>query len=278
MKKVFKIISKIVLFICLIFLVQAVFHDIKSLNLRKYNRRFISEYLSKYSDDEVLSCKKEIYIPSIIGIDGGSYKEVDTDEPNKNYHEIYIMRYVYDDLSYEYTIEFGHSKLDKIQVIKDTREELVNNIAYYQQNFELIKNIVEANNSKVENIGLFNNKLNIYNQSTYFLLIYVEDTTKMYNLVDELYDKVYGGYVEDRQNKLVGGDVTMPRFIFTNSLDYYEIMCNNLNNAKDFLFKYDYECYETATDTTSSFGFFTFIFLNNSTLSFRIIKSFSPTT
>ena len=230
----------------LIILGFVVYNELYVEMVMQQNRKYVYDYMQQYIEDTCTSVEKQVYVPAtdIFGM-GGHYEAVNDDSFNESYQEIYHMEYQ----GFPYDIIFEHSKRGKMSCIKNERANLVYIIDSYEGNYKLIENVALEDGCKATLLSKFNDTGNRDGLKTHFILLYVPDIDTAEYLLSDIYDKVTGGYIEERRAKLVGDDINMPRYIITNDEVTYNKIANLKEEAKEYLYDYEYECFNSRAIT-----------------------------
>jgi hypothetical protein len=202
--------------------------NIRNKYLRSYNAYYVQDYLDTVVVNyDIVDIQEWIYVPGIL--DGGHDEYVDTDYIDKNYSIEYIIHD--NDIDYTYNIIFSHGPYKKITVsdysAKEYQVKLYNK---YNDNYEIMKNIIEENGGKSELVSKYCGE---YSIDDYCIMMYVPSYKMACDIESKLYDNVYGGYALEHIDVTNGVNVDLPRYIITNNIDEYNTWLENIQAARD---------------------------------------------
>ena len=247
LKKIIKIILLILLSGIIIFFTYRIVKQNIYNNLLYHNTAYMQKYIQKYmNDSSILDVEHKEYIPPSFGLDGGHFEDCSienfSDKPDKYLFITFNMEYK----GYPYKVEFKHRPYKDIVLLSDGRDELVEAYNCYEGNYELLEKCAKENGAETVLLSSYNDVGFRTNPKTHFIGVYIEDIDHAQKLLKAFYDDVYGGYIQERQARLVGDDMNMPRFIITNDKDVYDKMVQQADDIKNFLLYqnqgYTYEC------------------------------------
>jgi len=246
-KKIIKIILLILLSGIVIFCTYRIVKQNIYNNLLYHNTAYMQKYIQKYmNDSSILNVEYKEYIPPIFGLDGRHFENCSienfSDKPNKYLFITFTMEYK----GCPYKVEFKHQPYKDVVLLNDGRNELVEAYNCYEGNYELLERCAKENGAETVLLSSYNDVGFRTDPKTHFIGVYVENIEQAQKLLKTFYDDVYGGYIQERQAKLAGDDMGMPRFIITNDKDIYDKMVKQSDNIKSFLLYqnqgYTYEC------------------------------------
>lgn len=200
-----------------------------------YNQTVIEDFYDYLDDEGIEIISEEQYVVKTAQY-GGALDDtvVIGDVYNADYHHRIEL---YDPLiDYSYYVEFSHAPKEELEPKMDISSEYREEAQAYYDNFKLIRKIINSHGGEAELISGYDPKF----VRNYFLLIYLPDADAMIDANMDLYDHIYGGYVNEHVHN--GIKVQIPRFIFCSNKNTYQYMASNIDAARQYIRGKNYIC------------------------------------
>ena len=203
----------------------------------EYNQDFEEDFYDQLAAEgiEIISERQHIEKYDRFALFASSTEEdVYDDVYNAWYYHTFELYDPLIDGSYDEVL--SHTPKGKLVITKDNISLYRDQAQVYLDNFELIRDIIKDHGGEAELISGYDPAY----VTNYFLLIYLPDASTMINANDDLYDSIYGGYIDENVHN--GVKVEIPRFIFCSNEDTYRYMKSNIGKAKDYIRGGNYVC------------------------------------
>ena len=205
--------------------------------IKQENYEFEQNYINQLQSNGMEIRWEHQYIYNGSDILGNAiYKDVNEDVfYKKYYHELEVYDPEFD---YQYTIKLGHEAGKRMEVLDSDMELYRERADIYSANFKLMQEIIEQHGGQAKCVTQYS----VNGYSDYILLIYLPDAVSMIETQEELYDQIYGGYADEHTDVTNGVNISIPRFIFCAKEDTYQMMCGNLEYARNYTSGKNYAC------------------------------------
>jgi hypothetical protein len=244
--KLLKAVIIVIIAIITIILLIQVKNKLQSIYLKNYNTKYIQNYFeNNVVNYKIIGVDEYIMVYGILDgghkeyinsnhefLESGTKQYVNTDYTDKSY----VIEYTIQDKDIDYTYEiiFSHGPNEKISINEyHNKEYQVDLYNKYNDNFQLMKTIVEDNGGEAELVSKYAGEDSI---DDYCMIMYVPDFSTACSIEEALYNEVYGGYAYEHLDITQDINIDLPRYIVTNDGQEYATWLINLESASN-LFK-----------------------------------------